>query len=110
MLVGKNPNWAAMIEVQGGENLYFDGVKDLMKYYFEKGKGFDKIFVTDYYKLHKIDAKSAFYVLGSNVLGPMGDELIPFENESAAKTFAKDHGGKSVIKFDEIKESVIEGL
>lgn len=110
MLVGKNPNWAAMIEVQGGENLYFDGVKDLMKYYFEKGKGFDKIFVTDYYKLHKIDAKSAFYVLGSNVLGPMGDELIAFDSESAAKTFAKDHGGKSVLKFDEIQESVIEGL
>ena len=110
MLVGKNPNWAAMIEVQGGENLYFDGVKDMMKYYFQKGKGFDKIFVTDYYKLHKIDAKSAFYVRGSNVLGPMGDELIPFQSESAAKTFAKDHGGKSVIKFDEIKESVIEGL
>jgi len=110
MLVGKNPNWAAMIEIQGGENLYFDGVKDMMKYYFQKGKGFDKIFVTDYYKLHKIDAKSAFFVLGSNVLGPMGDELIPFESEGAAKTFAKDHGGKSVLKFDEIKESVIEGL
>ena len=110
MLVGKNPNWAAMIEVQGGENLYFDGVKDMMKYYFQKGKGFDKIFVTDYYKLYKIDAKSAFFVLGSNVLGPMGDELIPFESESAAKTFAKDHGGKNVLKFDEIQESVIEGL
>mgnify|MGYP000852928108 FL=1 len=110
MLVGKNPNWAAMIEIQGGENLYFDGVKDMMKYYFQKGKSFDKIYVTDYYKLHKIDAKSAFFVLGSNVLGPMGDELIPFESESAAKTFAKDHGGKSVLKFDEIQESVIEGL
>ena len=110
MLVGKNPNWAAMIEIQGGENLYFDGVKDMMKYYFQKGKGFDKIFVTDYYKLHKIYAKSAFFVLGSNVLGPMGDELIPFDSESAAKTFAKDHGGKSVLKFDEIQESVIEGL
>ncbi len=110
MLVGKNPNWAAMIEVQGGESLYFDGVKDMMKYYFQKGKGFDKIFVTDYYKLHKIDAKSAFFVLGSDVLGPMGDELIPFDSESAAKTFAKDHGGKSVLKFDEIQESAIEGL
>ena len=49
-------------------------------------------------------------MLGSNVLGPMGDELIPFDSESAAKTFAKDHGGKSVLKFDEIKESVLEGL
>jgi len=110
MLVGKNPNWAAMIEVQGGESLYFDGVKDLMKYYFQKGKSFDKIYATDYYKLHKIDAKSAFFVLGSDVLGPMGDELIAFDSKSAAKTFAKDHGGKSVLKFNEIQESVIEGL
>ncbi|MCD8212759.1 MAG: nitrous oxide reductase accessory protein NosL, partial [Campylobacter sp.] len=110
MFVSKNPQWAAMIEIDGGENLYFDGVKDLMKYYFMKEKKIDKLFVSDYYKLHKIDAKTAFYVIGSNVFGPMGDELIPFATEEEAMTFAKDHDGKKVIKFEQIDENLLKEL
>ncbi|MBR8461330.1 nitrous oxide reductase accessory protein NosL [Campylobacter sp. faydin G-105] len=109
MLVAKNPNWAAMIQDKD-KSFYFDGVKDLMKYYFQNDKKFDKIFVSDYYKLHKIEAKKAFYVIGSNVFGPMGDELVPFEKESDAREFAKDHLGKAVLKFDEIDEKVIREL
>ncbi|MGG7074118.1 nitrous oxide reductase accessory protein NosL [Campylobacter sp. 9BO] len=109
MLVAKNPNWAAMIE-DGSQNLYFDGVKDLMKYYFKNGKKFERVFVSDYYKLHKIDAKTAFFVIGSNIYGPMGDELVPFEKESDAINFAKDHFGKAVLKFSDISEQMLTGL
>lgn len=109
MFVAKNPQWAAMID-DGAEGLYFDGVKDMMKYYFKNNKKFDKMFVSDYYKLHKTDARSAFYVIGSDVYGPMGEELIPFASEAQAQTFAKDHAGKRILKFDEIDESIIKGL
>jgi nitrous oxide reductase accessory protein NosL len=34
---------------------------------------------------------SAYYVLGSDIYGPMGRELIPFEKEADAKEFIKDH-------------------
>ena len=53
--------------------------------------------------LEKLDAKEAFYVHGSNVFGPMGEEFIPFKDEAKANSFMKDHAGKGVIKFDEIK-------
>ena len=109
MLIGKNSQWATMIKTSK-EELYFDGVKDMMKYYFEKGKKDDQIYVSDYYKLNKIDARTAYYVTGSNVLGPMGNELIPFANEEDAKTFAKDHGGKQIVKFDEITTLLVERL
>ena len=33
--------------------------------------------------------QKAFYVIGSNVYGPMGEELIPFKNEDEAKKFMK---------------------
>lgn len=109
MLIGKNPQWATMMKTSK-EELYFDGVKDMMKYYFEKGKKDDQIYVSDYYKLNKIDARTAYYVTGSNVLGPMGNELIPFASEEDAKTFAKDHGGKQIVKFDEITTLLVERL
>lgn len=107
MYVDKHPNWAAVIE---DENLYFDGVKDMMKYILKEKKAFEKVFVSDYYKLKKIDAKAAFYVIGSDVYGPMGNELIPFETKNEAITFAKDHNGKMIVTFKEIDEKLLEEL
>lgn len=108
MFVAKYANWAATIKTTK-ETFYFDGVKDMMKFYFEPAK-YSKdanlkdssVIVTDYYTLEQIDAKSAFYVVGSNVMGPMGNELIPFKDETSAKDFSKDHGGKKILKFEEI--------
>lgn len=109
MFVGKNPQWAAMID-DNGKSFYFDGVKDMMKYIFAQKKSFDKVFVTDYYKLNKLEAKEAFYVVGSNVNGPMGSELIPFATESEAFTFSRDHNGKAVLGFNDIDTKLVSVL
>ena len=47
--------------------------------------------VTDYYALEPIDGRTAFYVVGSDVFGPMGKELIPFAKKAEAEEFLKDH-------------------
>ncbi|ALV24619.1 NosL family protein [Campylobacter iguaniorum] len=109
MFVAKNPSWVAMIN-DGDKELYFDGVKDMMKFIFKENKKFNQIFVTNYYKLQKIDAKTAIYVIGSDVYGPMGSELIPFSTIEEARTFAKDHDGKTILSFDEITKSLVEKL
>jgi nitrous oxide reductase accessory protein NosL len=62
------------------------------------------IFVSDYYSLKKIDAKKAYYVIGSTVYGPMGNELIPFELLEDAKVFAQDYSGKKILKYSEISK------
>ena len=49
-----------------------------------------------------MDARKVFFVLGSDVYGPMGVELVPLASEKAAKEFMKDHKGKRVLKFNEI--------
>lgn len=115
MFVSKFPKWVAQIQLQDGHNHYFDGVKDMMKFYFNPTKyhahSNDQILqmnVTDYYSLESTDGKKAYYVLGSNVYGPMGEELIPFKNEDEAKKFMTDHFGKKVVSFDEIKEEMIK--
>ncbi len=110
MFVAKYPKWVALIETNSGDKLYFDGVKDMMKLYFDPKKfsherdNFKSIKVTDYYTLKPIEAKKALFVIGSNIYGPMGEELIPFSNENDAKTFLKEHHGKSIITFDQISE------
>jgi len=118
MFVAKYPDWVAALVFSDGSTVFFDGVKDMMKYYFNMAKyvpgktaaDIRAIHVTDYYRLEPIDGRQAFYVAGSDVYGPMGRELIPFEKEAEAREFMKDHKGKSVLPFDKIDLPLVMGL
>jgi nitrous oxide reductase accessory protein NosL len=66
--------------------------------------------VTDYYSMTPIDGHTAWYVVGSDVFGPMGRELMPFQKESEAKEFMKDHLGKKLLRFNEVTPEVMKGL
>lgn len=116
MFVHKYPRWAAVAVSKSGERLYFDGVKDMFRFMFDsKRYGYgnfntSKLVVTDYYTQKPIDAKKAYYVIGSDVLGPMGEELIPFATLKEAQSFKKDHKGKRVLRFEEVDKEVIAAL
>jgi copper chaperone NosL len=118
MFVYKYPDYLAQISFIDGSIAFFDGPKDMCKYYFnlskynpaKKTSDIDSIFVTDYYSLRSIDGMKAFYVLGSDAYGPMGRELIPFEKETEAREFLKDHKGKNILRFRDITYSIVKGL
>jgi copper chaperone NosL len=118
MFVVKYPDFLAEILFKDGSSAFFDGTKDMFKYYFNLKKyqpsknssDIDSIFVTNYYNLTLIDGLPAYYVLGSDIYGPMGRELIPFEKEADAKEFMKDHQGKSILRFKEITYETVKAL
>jgi len=117
MFVAKYQEWLTRIELSNGKVLTFDGVKDMMAYYFnpqqfgaESGAKPVKVWVKDYYTLDWLEASSALYVLGGDVLGPMGNELIPFNSTEAAETFMADHHGEKIITFAEIDVQLIDRL
>jgi nitrous oxide reductase accessory protein NosL len=60
--------------------------------------------------LKHIDGRAAFYVIGSDVMGPMGKELVPFASEAAARDFLKDHRGQRVLTFKEITSATLSGM
>jgi len=115
MLVAKYPNWVATVVWKDGHVHHFDGAKDLFKFlqalpkYDPKHKSQDigGLFVTEFYGLEMIDARKAFYVIGSDVMGPMGHELTPLATKGDAEDFLKDHKGKRVLRFDEVTAEVI---
>lgn len=117
MFVAKYPGWVCQIHFDNEEKNFFDGVKDTMAFYFtpEKFGGSTSVHMTelwakDYYSLKWIDMKKAFFVMGSDVYGPMGHELVPFSSNKAAISFQKDHHGKKVLKFEEITPELIDSL
>lgn len=117
MLVVKHRNWLAQIRLTDGRVLAFDGPKDMLVYFFAPqlygapvGVGVEEIRVTDYYDQKWLDGRKAWYVIGSDVIGPMGHELIPLGSEAAAETFRKDHQGEKILPFAAITAELVEGL
>ena len=117
MFVAKYPDFLAQVIYQDRSYVVFDGAKDLFKYLLNTGaygarpaSGIAAMYVTDYYALTPIDAKRAWYVLGSDVYGPMGRELIPFAKQPEAQEFLKDHKGTRLLRFEEVTIEVLKGL
>lgn len=118
MFVAKYPEFASQILFRDGSYAAFDGVKDLVRFYLDveryapgrKAADVSAIFVTDYYEVEPVDGRKAWYVEGSDVLGPMGRELVPFAEEEDAREFLKDHKGRAILRFDQISPNVLAAL
>jgi copper chaperone NosL len=118
MFVKKYPVWTGQIIFKDGTYAIFDGSKDLFKYCLGLNKynpshtqaDIDAIYVIDYYRVDLIDAYSAHYVVGSDVYGPMGRELIPFAKADDAHEFMKDHQGKAILRFRDVTPELLKGL
>ena len=118
MFVAEYPAFLAEIAYKDGFRAYFDGPKDMFRYYFEPDKyhpgrktaDIAAVYVTDYYSLEMIDGKQVFYVSGSDVMGPMGNELIPVSREPQARTFMEDHKGKALLRFNEVTLEIVNSL
>lgn len=118
MFVAKYPDFLAQIVFTDGSYALFDGAKDMFKYYFGLSKynpsknqaDIAAFYVTNYYTLTPLDGRKAWYVVGSDVFGPMGRELIPFANEEDANEFMVDHGGKTLVRFKDVTQALVQSL
>ena len=118
MFVVKYPDWTASARFKDGSTFYYDGPKDLFSHYLDTARytpgkhqaDIAALTVKEYYSVTMIDARSAFYVAGSDVYGPMGSELIPFATEKDASSFKLDHKGKRILRFNEITPHIMKTL
>lgn len=118
MFVHKYPDWVAQIIWKDETVTFFDGAKDFFKFLHDLPRYAPKrdrdqiaaMYVSEYYKAAPIDAAKAFYVVGSDVLGPMGHELVPLASKTEAEEFMRDHKGRRVLTFDEVTPAVLKPL
>ena len=118
MFVAKYAEWVATVLYRDGHAHHFDGAKDMFKYLHDlerwaqghRAEDILAIGVTEYYDVQRIDAREAFYVIGSDTLGPMGHELVPLASEAEAQEFVADHGGVRVVRFDEVDQALLKAL
>jgi len=118
--VYKEPKWVGKIETRGGKTVYFSSPKSLFEFYHQPGKWFDvgvkserdfsEIVVTDYETLKPIDAEKAFYVYGSRVTSPAGDDLVALSTKEEAEAFSKKYNGTRIFEFDKVSAALIRLL
>ncbi len=116
----RHHRWVAIIYYEKNmrlKHLAFDGVKEMMRFYFEPGRWGDydnffahikKIVVRDYESRKPMVAKRAWYVVGSKIKGPHGSELIPFKDKKTAEEFLKKYHGEKIVRFGEITKEFVK--
>jgi len=116
----KNPSWVSKIELKNGKVIFFSSPKSMFEFYHRPGNWYDMgvkseadfktIIVTDTNTLKPINAKGSFFVYGSNLTSPAGDDLPAFDSYKAATKFSKEHNGSRVLSFKEVSRGLIKLL
>jgi len=100
------------------EPVWFSSARDAISFTMlpEEPKDVRAIYVSDMAKAPNwekpgttnwVDARKAFFVIGSRMKGGMGaDEAVPFSAREAAETFASENGGR-VLAFAEVPEDYV---
>lgn len=115
MILADYPGPKGQIHYDKGEPDFFCDTMEMFSIYLrpEQKKRIKALFTQDMGKTpweqpkeNWIDAKSAYYVLGSKKMGSMGPTLAAFSRSEDAQAFVKQFGGK-VLKFEEVTINMV---
>lgn len=112
MRVAAGSHWAAGAVADSGTALAFDTPACLFRYRQAHGAASMRgEWVTEYYSQAgtHADARTLRYVVGSDLVGPMGPDVIPIE-PVRVDAFKRDHHGRADLPFGEVTPTVIHGL
>jgi nitrous oxide reductase accessory protein NosL len=117
MYPAQYPQWQTEVLFKDNSMTAFDGGKCMFRFLRNMAKfapdrteaDIAMIWVKDFATGAWVDGTTASYVVASDVLGPMGKELIPFASEEAAQKFRQQHGG-TVEPYDRITMETLKPL
>ncbi len=116
MTLADFPGPKGQIQYVKGNPDYFCDTMEMFSIYLqpEQKKRIAGIFTQDMAKTdwkkpqgNWIDAKQAFYILGSKKTGSMGPTLAAFARQQDAEKFAQEFGGK-VLSFDQVTPDMVD--
>jgi nitrous oxide reductase accessory protein NosL len=115
--LNKYPQWICEAKLKNGKTVQFISVKSMMQVYqhpeyFQRHDLLDDkietLYVQDFLNGRRVEADKAVYLFGSRMVGPHGDELIPFESEASAKLFMLKNGGTKILPFEKLTKGLIK--
>ncbi len=111
MRPAKHPRFAAAVRLQGGRTFYFCSAGCMLKAWLRPdvflgaGPGdLEQPVVQDYFSGRPVDARTVFWVSGSDVIGPMGPALVPLQKAAHVDAFRRRHGAERVFRLEDLDE------
>lgn len=103
------PAFASGLTDREGHELRFDAPRCLFRFRLgERGRGARDVWFTEHYSQRRASAAAVVFVLGSDVTGPMGRDLIPVA-PAESERFVHDHGGR-VLREAQIDAGALRSL
>lgn len=78
------------------------------KQYVKKELKVKSVWVTVFQEHSYEYAFGLYYLVGSNLMGPMGREALSYRSHAAAEAAAQQHGGK-VLRFNDLTPQLVNG-
>ncbi len=108
----KLPRFTTKMVLKNGKTIRFASVKAMLNFYYHpekypvfkvrSRKAVKGMYVQDYLSGEWIPLQKAWYVFGSRLMGPHGDDLIPLSSRIRAELFVKRYGGTKIMSFKEV--------
>ncbi len=109
MRPAKYPRFAAAIQLQDMTTFYFCSPGCMLKAWLRPdiflgtGAGDLKLPVSqEYFSGQPVDARTVFWVSGSDVVGPMGPALVPLQKDAHVDAFRRRHGGNHFFRLEDL--------
>lgn len=111
MYADQAARWQAGATGADGSALRFDSPKCLLRFRASgRGRGLTNPWWTEYYTQAHLGAQQLVFVRGSDLISPMGHDLVPVAARGdAAADFVRDHGGE-IVRPEAVDGALLDAL
>lgn len=109
MRIDPSSPWRAELVGSDGTVTEFDTPRCALSSWRSGQTAATELRVQEYYERRTCGGSEVRFILGGDVLGPMGRDLVPVEPSRATK-FIQDHGADRALKLDEVTMDVLRSI
>jgi copper chaperone NosL len=108
MRIDPASQWRAELVAADGTLTTFDTPRCALQAWRSGKTQATSLRVQDYYDRKERDGNDVRFVIGGDVVGPMGPDLVPVDPARVSK-FIQDHGAERALRLDEVTSEVLGG-
>lgn len=109
MRVTRGSAFASGASEANGHEVLFDSVKCMFRWLGQHTDARDA-WTTEHLSRSERPARDLFYVMGTDIDGPMGADLVPVDTREHAEQIRTTHHGTQILAFAEVTSSVLDEL
>ena len=117
MFPAKRPKTAAAMALSDGRTFYFCGNGCMLRAWRDPARHLKaqpgdiaRMMTKDFFRGVPLDAHQAWWVAGSDVIGPMGPALVALSTEGDVAQFQGRHGGRFVFQLSQMDDTLWQKL